>query len=146
MASSLREQHDWLAEDRATEAKDRAAFGAPAMPTDPAVSDNTIKPVETVRPVEFLVSVKDELTDSRTWLERQFAAIQAEHARRELEEQHERQESAAASEAVISDVSIGEEPEHDPEPTDRRAPRAEPILAAVLYLRSLYRPYLAKLR
>jgi hypothetical protein len=86
MASPMREKRAWLTRDREAESKETEAFEASVT-----VAKDTI-----AKSGEMLVSANEDLTDHQRWLEKQFAAVQADRARHErwLERQQEYRDAA----------------------------------------------------
>ncbi|HWM30861.1 MAG TPA: hypothetical protein VNO69_04075 [Methyloceanibacter sp.] len=82
----MREKRAWLTRDREAESKETEAFEASVT-----IAKDTI-----ARSGEMLVSANEDLTDHQRWLEKQFAAVQADRARHErwLERQQEYREAA----------------------------------------------------
>jgi hypothetical protein len=82
----MREKRAWLTRDREAESKETEAFEASVTGAKDTIA----------RSGEMLVSAKEDLTDHQLWLEKQFAAVQADRARHErwIERQQEYREAA----------------------------------------------------
>lgn len=129
MASPMREKRAWLTRDREAESKETEAFEASVTGAKDTIA----------RSGEMLVSAKEDLTDHQRWLEKQFAAVQADRARHErwLERQQEYREAATRRDEARRRRQLAQQ----------RAMRAvtQTVAAAGSYLRSLFLRFVGKI-